>query len=516
MSTALVTASGLNFDHIPSNEIKSFGKNVISLMNTISTSTARATHYNTKEEKELAERTIHFDVFSKDRGVYAAVHCMSGVTDHSKQRAIIALLGNSWLRQPNSVIDQRTEKALIERIVRELPPNRMLNLFCEIRDQRINNSRTKRQIIPRAVLSNPNLEWWAVKYRNKLRKSLEHCWGKRMTGIIKRLLVQSSLDEKGQAILRKFLDSYSNDPQYVRDCVRFILGCSDLESVMERRDLIRAFYEARQDLSKGAKLPIEVLEGIRSTYHKDVTQKQLLDLVKDSLTTKQRRLVQRKAKKENVEVEFDPMTASPVELYIYAFEMGMTSQISRALRLKAEKVVESIPFEFNRVGILVDDSWSMFGHDTQKFRPIAITFAVRDILSKLSSDVHIQYVTGTSKSFHRPRGGTDLATGLVKLALKEPEVIFVISDGYENQPSGRVNEVLRAFERIGFNPALYHINPVVAAENKKGVRPISGKIRTIPISNPASLSSAMLIPMLESDPVRGLSAIVDNAIKLIK
>lgn len=82
--------------------------------------------------------------------------------------------------------------------------------------------------------------------------------------------------------------------------------------------------------SQGAILPLEVLEGIRSTYHKSVSQKKILELTKGtSMTEKQRALIQRKAKKENVVVAFNPMARTAVELYILAYAEGMPCCIGR-------------------------------------------------------------------------------------------------------------------------------------------------------------------------------------------
>jgi len=505
----------LHFDHIPEKEMKDFGKKVISLMNLAGVNTGRATHYNTKEEKEEMEKKVHHEIFSKDRGVYAAVHCMPGVTDYSIQRATMAMLGNTWEQHNKSALTQDVETFILKKLVANLPANRMLNLFSDIRENRINNSRAKKRIILETLLNAKGIDWWAVKYRNKMRKALEHALGKRRTGILKSILSQDRMTADGFAIVKDFILQYVDLAErhvLVLDSLRFILGCPIGESESK---LFKAFNDAKKDLKKGKGLPMEVLEGIRSTYHKEVPQEAILELTKKTMTNKQKRQVQKKAQKAGVEVKFDPMKSNTVDLYIYAFEMGMTDAVAKALKVKAEKIAASFPYSFKRLGILVDDSHSMSGHDTQKLRPMAITFAIRDVLRKTADKCDIEYATGTKLNFHKPRGGTDLATGLVNLAMKDPDAIFIISDGYENQPSGRVNEILMAFERVGFKRPIYQINPVVASETGKGLRSLSESMIVIPASKPESLVSNMLIPMLETDPVRALSNIVNSAIKLI-
>jgi hypothetical protein len=41
--------------------------------------------------------------------------------------------------------------------------------------------------------------------------------------------------------------------------------------------LFQTFKAAKKDIAQGAMLPLEVLEGIRSIYHKAVSQNKLLD-----------------------------------------------------------------------------------------------------------------------------------------------------------------------------------------------------------------------------------------------
>lgn len=512
MSTILPAKYDLS--HIPTNKLQQFGKDVISLINIAGVNTGRATHYNTVEEKEAAEKRIHFDVFSKDRGVYAAVHCLPGVTDYSKQKATTALLANPWYKQGHSALSPAYEMQLIHRFVDSLPANRMLNLFCDLREQRVNNTRTKKRVILPTLLNSDNLEWWAVKYRRKMRKVLEHAWGKHMAGIIKSILSKEvALSHMEESIVNEYILEYTTHTKAsIVEATRFIMGVQTEYT----HPLFRAFYSAKTEIVAGKNLPMEVLEGIRSTYHKDFSQKDLLELVKDKVTTKQRRLIQKKAKRENVEIAFDMRTATPVELYIYAFEMGITAEMRKVLKEKAKRIADSIPYRFNKVGILVDDSFSMSGDVTQKLRPMAITYAIRDVLKCLGESYTIEYVTNSRSVFHKPRGGTDLATGLTKLLVRHADPIFIISDGYENQPSGRVNEVLTALNNLTITTGIHHINPVVAAETGKGLRHISESIPMMPISNPVALGMNMMIPLLESDPLQGINGLLNNAVKLLE
>jgi len=251
------------------------------------------------------------------------------------------------------------------------------------------------------------------------------------------------------------------------------------------------------------------LDGIRSTYHPKVTQQELLNLTKTNLTNKQKKLVQKKAIKENIQVDFDPNRYTMTELYIYSYEMGMTKDISNAIIRKAKNAAITLPFKYNTLGIVFDASHSMSGSKDQPLRPISISLATRDMLKYACENYFIDYAGGFSKDgLSIPCGETSLATSLCKIIQKNPDAIFIISDGYENAPAGRTNEIIQIARRIGWNHPIYHINPVSAAESKTGMRYLSKDIPTLPISKPEAVGLTFFKPMLEVDPKNGLLSLL--------
>ncbi len=99
--------------------------------------------------------------------------------------------------------------------------------------------------------------------------------------------------------------------------------------------LFTAFVAAKDDLAAGAALPLEVLEGIRSVFHRGTPREETLRLAAPNLTAGQRMSVQKRAEEAKVDVKMDPADYDAVKLYVYAFEMGMTVEIARALLDKA-------------------------------------------------------------------------------------------------------------------------------------------------------------------------------------
>ena len=376
--------------------------------------------------------------------------------------------------------------------------------------RKANNSRT-RKLILRTLLSSPRIQLWAVKYRTKMQRALTHAWGQRMTSIIRSILSKGPTvrSAKENSILEKNIARYAEENLRVAlESVGFVLGIRDRLSL----PLFKAFVDAKKDLKKGKALPPEVLEGIRSIYHKDVAKEKIIELTKDTMSKGQKLTVQKRAKAAGVKVSMDPKDYDPVRLYIYAFEQGMTSEIRAALDAKAEEAAKRFPAVYGSVGILIDASASMFGDKTQALRPMASALALRDMLQRTGDSNHVVYAGGSFDDMVRPAGDTSLADGLVDLLETAPDTIFVISDGYENTPAGRFAEVVDQVREIGINTPIYHLNPVFAAE-AQGVRELStGKIPTLPVKDPTGLGTTFVRGMIEADPVRGINTLVKMAL----
>ena len=497
------------------------GSAVCSFLDTATTSMGRATHYNTREEQQEAELRAHAELLDMSRDLYTVLLALPGVTDRSVQVGMKKLL-SSHRNGNDEFLTPAMERAVLYHLIQALPVPRMLRLMDafrfgnpELGVNRANNSRT-RKLILRTLLASPRLPLWSVKYRSKMASSLTHAWGKRLASILREILRKESfnLTAKDKAILGQNLDKFVSGSdkrvKEARECVAFVLGVREHLSL----PLLKAFEAAKTDLKKGSKLPMEVLEGIRSTFHKDVDKDEILKLaVKGGgMTDHQKKAVQKRAKAANVEVKMDPTRYEAVELYLYAFEMGLDQSITKALKDKALRAAAAFPARYGDVGILVDASASMKGHKTQALRPMAATLALRDMLQQVGERESTIYVGGQMGDLVRPMGDTALADGLVEVLEGSPDVVFVLSDGYENTPAGRFAEVMEQVREIGVQTPVYHLNPVFAAEST-GVRELaSGLVPTMPVKSPTGLGTTMLRGLIEAEPVRGINSLVRMAL----
>lgn len=519
----------LTLDHLGTNEIQILGDSILDLLGFSGVDLGRATHYNTTEELDKARSEIHRKVFGIDRSIYSIIFCLDGVTENSRRKSILALLGNPR-DNDNTMFNTEEEVKIVSYIANSMQNNKMINAFLDLTSykdgKRINNARTRR-IVLSSILNHPNIELWSVKYKNKLSKILTHMWGTKVTGVIRKILTNNdhkNLNRDDSSFVKKHITRYIDeliihvDKDAIFDCVAFILGIRGNSEL----PLLKAFENAKSDIKHGAPLPLEVLEGIASQYHPNVTKADLLNLANKAktITTKQAKNIQRVAKQAGVKVKFDPLKSNMVDLYIYAFEMGMSNDITNALEKKAEKVSGSLPFRYNNIGILVDDSESERGSETQKLRPLASTLATRDVLFKCGlKRAHIATVSKRSTTpfnLMRPVGDTSLAEGLIALLQKEPDAVFVISDGYENAPSGRFHEALSLARKIGCRTPVYHVNPVASSDSGHGTRQLSKNVPVIPVNKPESIGLGLFKAALAADPEKGIISLVQSALGQIE
>ncbi|UCF32897.1 MAG: VWA domain-containing protein [Phycisphaerales bacterium] len=480
------------------------------------TATARPTFYNTADKQRQAMDRLHEDLSALDRGIYAAALLLPGITDHTRQLGLQRLV--STPRNRPAVLSEMQEKAVLRCICADLPPQRMLNVFADLRTARVNNARTRKLILG-VLLGDKRLEFWSVKYRRKLAAALQHAWGKRTAGILRSILAKPGdmRDEKERRILSKEIGRFlvdGADRSNVEECVSFILGNKDRLTLPR----LQAYEAAKLDLAQGKTLPYEVLEGIRSRFHRNVSHAQVLELTKSQLTTSQRMALQRAARRSGVAVEFDPANYSAERLYLYAFEMGLTEEIRLELRRKARAAADQSPVRFQHVAVLLDTSASMIGHDKQKRRPIAIALATRDMLCALTDRATVIADSGgvaPACELVEPGGDTSLAWGLAYLLGRGPDAVFVLSDGYENAPAGRMAEVVHAARRLGCAIPICQVSPVFAAE-AGGLRLLCDEIPAMPISKPQGVGLALLKAMFESDVERAVGALLRMTLPVLE
>ncbi len=508
-------------DHIEEKTRETFAKATMNLMNLSGVDIGRATHYNTKEDAENARSELHRELFILDRTIYGMSFCLDGVTDFARQKAIKVLLSNPWNENTKPTwLTMIHERKIIDYLVSKLKPFQAFNIFLEMKEDNVNNARTVKTIM-RYIINSRNLDYWAVKYRRKLELLFKYCWSEKNAGIIKVILTKNTFDESERRGLKNHITKYSRNQSMPKimdifECVSFILG-NDIEK--PRTSTIKSYEESKTDIEKGKLVPKEILYQVRSTFHLGTSTKaDVLRITEKTMTSKETMKVQKSAKKAGTKVAFNPKDLPMIDLLIYSYEMGPDKKILEALEEKAKKAAKALPFTFNNIGILVDTSYSMVGStEGTKLRPIATALALQKMLSYAgtkSTTVYCGPKPGLSYLVF-PAGETNLADGFMDVIEKEPDSVFIISDGYENAPEGRLTEVIELVNGLGWNLPIYHLNPVSAAESKAAVKSFGKNIPVMSVFKPEAMGLTLLKRIIEQDPIRGIISILKTTIPLI-
>jgi len=512
------------FETLPQKQVEDLAKNVLALMNFTAADTKKGTHYQSKENIDEARKLITQKVFESDRALYGCIICMSGAkNDLAKQNAVKAFLANPWKNGSISSLPFDSEYLFLDHFLKEIQVNRVLNTFVELAEQRVNNSRTRKYAL-RFVLGSRNLPLWSVKYKSKLNRILTHCWNNRYKNVLYALLKNKTtgslkirFNEKEMTFMKEDFLKYKHPTLSDRDmieCIAFMFGITGVHKV----PIFKAYYDARTDLTKGKILPMEILEGIRSSYHKTVSKDEVIKLTARNFTAKQKKNLQNTAAKAGVATTFNPMAFSMSELYIYGYKQGLSDNITKALKLKAQRIANTFPIRYEKIGIIIDGSKSMEGSKAQPLKPIATAQAMKDVLVESATTGTIKIAGGwkNKDDLIIPAHSTTLAKQLIQMLKTDVDAIFLISDGYENSPSGRIDEVLGIAKRIGVTTPVYHVNPVVASESETGMRRFSPSIPVLPCANPEGIALSFLKPLLEADPVNGLKTLVRMTLPMIE
>jgi hypothetical protein len=512
---------------------------VCAFLDVSTTSFGRATHYNSREKQLHTEAAVHGRLFDISRDLYQILLSLPGTTDRARQIGMSALLGSKQGKE--CLLTGNMERRVLESFVKSLPPQRMLKLFDAFRGfgnefgaKKSNNART-RKLILRTILNSPRLELWTIKYRSKLRRILSHAWGRSLGSAIGAVAAKEIRTNKEQSMLRKHVLSYlgSNcgkvevvNLNHVLQCIAFLYG--ERDRISDDMKLLQSFINAKTNISDGLKLPAEIIEGIRSTYHKNVSASELLKMRADVggiRTRYEKRVVQKRVKEAGGRVEINPLDYDAVELYIYAFEVGASSEILEALDKKAKDAAKLLPVSYDKLAIIVDASKSMEGSKEQPMKPLAIALSIRDMLQRSATESMVLYCGGFADTkdmpdissnikIVKPSYETELAQSLLDALVYEPDAVYVISDGYENSPAGRFGDVLRKAREIGIDVPVIHCNPVFASETGSVRALCEGieKVTTLPVRSPMAMGSGIIRGLIESDPRRGLNSILRIAL----
>jgi len=406
----------------------------------------------------------------------------------------------------------------------------VLRLFVDLKAAKVNNERM-RKIVLGFIWGQSNLEFYSMKYRNKLAEILKHVYGQKKTSILLSIAYKNTGlhpqvvvgDEKEIAIVNEsILRYYNGTPTDAFKLLLFLFKKDERVNYGTEFPLLAEYQRAKTDIRDIKNVPEEVLLGlISSVKHPQYATMWATELQRTATKAMIRSTVQvtsvnqqvrqtKSTAKLGVEKVVDVEKATDfMALYKTGFETKFTPEIGNAItKLAKAKKIEG--FFYENIGIILDDSASMGGHSVEsKNTPRAIA----DFTSK------VLHESAKLTMFVRTEGDTtDLATSFIELLKKEDpnrpyDAIFILTDGYENAYDGLTNEVVAIWKaESNRSIPMFQISPITSAEMGANVRVLGNGVVPMAINNPSAIQPQINARLLEIDTKKWL----ENQVKVLE
>lgn len=435
--------------------------------------TGQSTFYNTKAEQEKVLSDSHSEMLVEDRRLYALSVALP-ITDKSRQ-----LILNNLLKTGVSCEDPELEGHVMSMAVEDLPFNRVLNMFMELRNSKVNNSRTRR--LGRLIWNMVD-DFRAVKYRNKIRTLLRHC----------RI-------------------SEGSDPQKA-EIHRWIFGVNNKRgrAKLKATDIkynpkIKSRILATTKYDELFNLPYDIARDIAVNVHgKNPKEFERQFVGKDGKKGKgnasRKETMRARQKTSDTTVDFSRFSIFELLMHAYRNEADK-AEILPFANQKAREIADGLNLP-EKVALVVDNSVSSLGSAERLFQPLAMITAITKACEFSDSDVQTFFVGPEPvDGYLRANGPSNLRKPVVDALLTRPDLVLILSDGYENVRAGSVNQILHTKAVIDSGISVMHLNPVAAIESNAKARVLSDRAMAFGVASPEQLPMVTLVALAAQDPI---------------
>ena len=511
---------------LTANMVAKIKRNLINSLTIASGAKSSATYYHNRDEQTKAIRDNVQGLYDLSKELPLIVATQKGATGKFVSEVLLNEFKNTQNGGACNIVNPidwydngLSEKAILSalyNLVNDSGFPYVLRLFVDFKNEKVNNERA-RKIVLGYLLGHSNLEFYSLKYRNKIASILKHVYGVRKTSILlsiaKKVVRTEGLydsDKELNIAQDNYLKYFNGDDVRAFKLLLFLFKQDSGVRYLKRDfPILFEYQKARTDVTSVENVPEEVLIGMIS----DENHPQYTDLWSTEVKRKTTKAMLRKNVKVtsvNQQVRQTKSTAKlgvtkTVEvkkatdflaLYKTGYENGWTDELKDGIDALAEKK-KFTNFMYENIGIVLDDSNSMTGHKAaSKNTPKAVANFTARVLTKSAKNTVL--VTAEDEV-------TDLATSFVKLLKKEKEseaynAIFILTDGYENSYEGLMNEVLSIyFEESNRSLPVFQISPITGAEVGGNVRKLGESVVTMAVNDPVAILPQINARLLEID-----------------
>lgn len=406
-------------------------EDLVMFVNACFSCTGQHEFYNDAHGQAVSIEFLHEYILGNYRRLYTRT-LAAGINHFNRAQIVLNLLASG---RDTPSADRREEGALIAATLRALPPPRAYRVLELLRSRRINNRRS-RAIVREYLSGRPDLDFDAVKYRSKLRSAVVH-------GHLK------LEGERGPFLFHGWRKRVYTSP------------------------LLEKFRQAHYTQEALFELPFTIAEGL--AYKHGIPRAVFLERIDSRLTQAERlRLQGSAARADGVEISVDLSRVPLTKLALYVLALPLEARRERreglhaALTQSVARILGRAPLSLGRVAAVLDNSYSSSGSHEKRRRPYGVALAAHYLLGAAAREYRAFWTTPVADPLlDRPRGQTDLATPLLDALEWAPDLVVVVSDGYDNGPPNAVADLTRIF-RAKLDPrrrtSIIHANPVFDSE----------------------------------------------------
>lgn len=326
---------------------------------------------------------------------------------HTNQRARVLLQALSGSRDGS---DANT-RAVLDRAVRALlfglPPELVVTVLLALRQLRVNHKHSTRAILA-FVLEHPDAQWLIEARRPALVDCFEHALGKATARGCARRIAQGDKDS----------------PELRRSLLRFT---TDPEVAVAR---VSALYAPGTYGVAAPKDPVAPLEPQR----------------------------------ERPPVVTVTNRGDIAATLVHVYRGGADAELRPALAGYVAEATRGLPHLDATVALVLDTSESMRGYGDREWALLSQAQALRMVLGEVCERLTVIEI-GDDQA-----GATDLATGLLDALDTAPDLVAIVTDGYENRFPGDLARVVATLPTIGISTPIVLCQSLFTDSDNRALR----------------------------------------------
>jgi len=407
------------------------------------------------------------------------------------------------------------ERQRILDMLRIIPVLEALHILTVVRDLRINRSRA-RELVLSFLIGHEQFPGLAAIKRQRLGHLLKHVLGERTWSAVKRAL--ASTTPEGEIFLQREVLRYAwnggnAESARAREVLCFLTG---VPFSPDHPDLVKSLA-ARQNLENGEGLPGETLLGLRGIFHQKVPLRKVRQLsapipttvrpdgpvaalYKEAFTSQSQTVTSEEESQNGPFAELRKAFASRLVQPAAEAEMpAVRLDISTTLA----EAVAPLPLIDGAVAVVLDLSASMASSGERLYHPAALALALTRLLQERVRKVSLYQLGGTTalteESLPVPQGAADIATAIIEAAKTDPQVVLVITDGYESIRQGDAAQIVRGISQTGRTLPVYQVVPQFTAAENLAQRQLGENIPVFPIAHEDGVRELLVRILLTSE-----------------